>query len=184
MAFAISPSPDDELPTREDGAPFPYAFVVPSGAALFADTVTELVEQIIVGYVELPEMDAEDDPYLEARLDHLAVLAAKAQATVVATLEEEGQFVVEDLSEDTLTALFTRKDGPVLEFDEWREEIPLILFTTNYAPFSEFERPVGENIIWLNAYTERTYLDSLEKLGVGELHVRADDEIVVEADSV
>ncbi|PPG15002.1 hypothetical protein [Rathayibacter rathayi] len=175
MTFVISTDPT-EIPSRSDGSPYPATLLASFGSALFADTLTELVEQIIPDYGSLPTDDPIEDPSLEARLTSLASFANTAQAGAVAALQESDVFDISAVGEDALTALFSPKDGPVLEFERWDSGIPLILFATNYAPYTPVAPPFGEAIVWVNAHTELDFLNSLEPLGIAELHLLADGD--------
>jgi len=170
LSHAISFDPTEVL-THDDGSAFPIAFVATDGAAVFADSLGEVVNQIIDGYDALPEATLSSDERLEARIDSLAQFAGSGQAVILAALTESGELSIDDVDEDTLTALFAEKDGVVLEFDEWESDIPLLLLTRSYVPYTDVPSPAGERIVWLDARNERTYLEALELLGVGEVMV-------------
>ena len=159
----------DEIPVHYSG-PWPFVFVVPDGTAVFADTRTEIVDAVIDGYGSLPEPDGEDDPAFEARIDSLAGLGSQAQAGILAGLDD-GEDILPRLDDGKLTALFTPKDSWPIPILSWDEQIPLILLVTNFEPYTVEPAPSGERIVWLDPTTETGYLDSLAKLGVGELHV-------------
>ncbi|MDA8342412.1 MAG: hypothetical protein M0007_09350, partial [Actinomycetota bacterium] len=55
-------------------------------------------------------------------------------------------------------------EGGTVSF-EWTCPIPLVLFVTDYAPYSARPTPSG-NIIWIDPTTELTFMDSLNALGV------------------
>lgn len=165
--FIISADPH-EVPTRTSGDKFPYVFVAPTGAAIFADTLTEVVDQIIAGYNDLND-HAVGDEYFEARVSSLAQFAGTQQAELLASADE-ADFA--KLTDSAITALLSPKDGISVDLGEpgWVSDIPLLLLTTDYAPYSTAECPAGAAVVWLDPVTELTYLNSLQRLGIGELH--------------
>lgn len=155
MAHVISEDPA-EVPVREDGQSFRHVLVLACGQAVFADDLHELTGAIIDGYPE------GIDAGLEVRLESLAQIAGQSQALVMAAADT-------GFDEDELTALLADKADTALELESWNSPTPLFLMATNYAPFRPFSRPAG-NIAWVDPSNERTYLNSLAVLGVGELH--------------
>lgn len=160
---------------------YPFVFLLSvDNTAIGADTLTGICDGLIDGYSELTE-DPDGDVWLEARIDALASFADVAQALALA---EAGEEVVQSLTEDELTALMHPKLGEVLEFDAWtREDVPLLLLATNYAPYNlDVFAPDGESIVWLNGADERRFILSLEKLGLGQLHVNEAAREIAELD--
>ena len=57
--------------------------------------------------------------------------------------------------------------------DVWRSDVPLVLVTTSYAPFTDVPRPMSvegdyefvKNIIWLDPSDELRFLQSLSRIG-------------------
>jgi hypothetical protein len=74
-------------------------------------------------------------------------------------------------SEDVLT-LFTPRDEKLDEFPEWSYPVPLVLVASGYALYTATARPSG-NVLWIDPYTETTYLDGLVGAGLLELYVDA-----------
>ena len=159
----------DEIPAH-GGGPWPFIFVGPDGAAVFADTRTEIVDAMIDCYLDMLDPVSMDDQALEARLDSLASLGSQAQAGILASLADQ-EDILPALDDNKLTALFAPKDSWPIPIASWNEQIPLLLLVTNFAPYTEVPAPSGDAIIWLDPTTETSYIDSLAKLGVGELHV-------------
>lgn len=154
---------DDAIkqPEHPDGGKWLVIWVVPDGRSIFADSISEIVEEIIPGYADLD--DDEGDPHLEARVATLAHLGGQAQASILAA--EAG----ENFSEDELTAMLTPKEL-IVDIDAWNPAVPLLLLTTNYEPFTEHRAPDG-TVIWLDPVSEVTFLSALQTLGFGELYV-------------
>jgi hypothetical protein len=178
-------------PERPDGGPWPYAAVGLSGDTYFADSVTEIIEATLPGYADLKFVDDAgnvefidegNDVALVMRYDDLIGYATGLQQSIAGTAIERGDFDPTLVGEDVLTALFAERivpfEGVPLTDDandprvnlEWDLEVPLVLMTSDYVPFTERPAPTG-NIFWLDPTTELTYLRSLDRLGVMKLLV-------------
>ena len=156
-----------EVPQREDGSKYPFALIAPTTpGTVFSDSLTELDEGIIDGYDEAED----DDDALWMRVNHLATLAWQAQASTLLHEGNREDSPVRFFDEDTITAVFADKLD-ILDFDEWAVKYPLFLLTTSYAPYTQAPRPKGDWIVWLDPYTERTYLEALAHLGYCEVVV-------------
>lgn len=164
------PATAEELPAESAAFPFVLAF---NDTVVFADTRTELTAQLIEGYAEIPEGPAGDEQALVARYRSAVDIANTTQALVAARATEAGLFDTTVASEDVLTALFTAKDEKIDEMAEWTHEVPLVLVATGYAPYnaSSTPRPTG-NVVFIDPFTETTYLDSLVEAGMIEVMVR------------
>ncbi|MFC4225496.1 hypothetical protein [Lysinibacter cavernae] len=164
-------------PLSSEGKTFPYLLQLADGQSIGANNLTDLVSATIDGYNELSDViTAESDDRFMARVDSLAALAGTRQALILASAQEMTPGISEELQEAGFTALLSDKDGLVLEFESWPFDIDLILLVTNYAPYNpKVAPPTGDRIIWINPHTERTYLESLAALGVGELHASVSD---------
>lgn len=149
---------------------YPFAFLTFEPVMICASTRTGIIEGIIDGYEQLTA-DAEDnDPWLTLRFLTLARIAGNIQAVILADATEKHPELVASLSEDEMTVLLHPRDEAAPVFEEWPiAEIPLILMETSYAPYTEFPRPKGANILWVNPHTEGQFIESLEALGFGEL---------------
>ena len=55
---------------------------------------------------------------------------------------------------------------------EWPHAVPLVLSRHDYAPYGDKPRPVGENIWWINPFTERSLIQSLHRIGDIEVSYR------------
>ena len=162
-------------PTREDGASWPFALLV-GDDTVYADTRTELVAHVIPGYVDFAGDEAGDVLAFLARVDSAAGIVAEVQAVVLASATEDGDFVAEDESEIILTALLTPRGTGLIDGVEfggvWTHEVPLLLLTTDYAPFTE-SVPITGNVEYFDPSNETTYLEGLQSFGFVELFVNA-----------
>lgn len=61
----------------------------------------------------------------------------------------------------------TRYEQPAIP--EWSHNVPLVLSHHEYTPYGNKPKPRGENIWWINPYTERSLIQSLNR--IGDLHV-------------
>ncbi|MCC3292550.1 hypothetical protein [Arthrobacter sp. zg-Y1110] len=156
-----------QLPVREDGTPFPFSMATQS-AAIFADTRTELVAQLVEGYDELPEDSEGDDTAMWLRYKASVALANMHQQVVAADAANAGIFDPSVEDEDTLTTIFTDRSEKIDEIASWDRTFPLVLVASGYAPYTTTPRPAG-NILWMDPYTETTFLDSVESLGLAEV---------------
>ena len=164
----------DTMPVREDGTGFPFAMAYQDRAVL-ADSRTELVADLIKDYADLPETEEGNADAHVARFESGVHVADQFQQIIAAQRVEEGKFDTKVESEDTLTAIFTPRREKLGEIAPWNHVVPLVLISTDYAPFTEVPAPEG-NIRWVNPYTETTFLNTLNDLGVIELFISDPDE--------
>lgn len=160
----------DEWPAAAARFPFAISF---NDSAVFADTRTELTSELIEGYAEIPEGEAGDEQALIARYRSAVDIANATQGLIAGQASESGQFDQTTETEDVLTALFTEKDQKIDEIAEWNHSVPLVLVASGYAPYNSTPRPTG-NVLWLDPFTETTYLQTLAEIGLIELVVRDD----------
>lgn len=151
-------------PEHPEGRAWVVAWVTEDGGAIFADSLSDIVGEIIPGYNDLDD-DHRDDLHLQARLDLLAPLAARAQAVVLTELAYQNVH----LSEAELNAALRDKELAA-GISRWNPAEPLILMTTAYEPYTDEPRPEG-SILWIDPTNEAAFLSSLNKLGEGELWV-------------
>ncbi|MGN7187039.1 hypothetical protein [Microbacterium enclense] len=162
-------------PVHEDGSDYYAALLIPGQPSIFGDTLTEIVAETIDDYPNVSTTDPDQividsGEALLARVAMLEMQAAAVQALVVGDRGTVG-FA---FTEDELTALFASKSGTALELDKpWdSQDTPLLLVTTNYAPFTAASRPAGSSIIWLDPTNELRYLQSLATIHGGELFIK------------
>ncbi|WP_433673855.1 hypothetical protein [Microbacterium gorillae] len=137
-----------------------------SGHIAYADTVSELVDQLIDGHG-----GADEDTQLGLRVDALAHHAGQAQAVVLAAAGDASA----QLDEDALTVILHDRHSEAPVFDSWESDAPLFLMATSFAPYTDVPCPSGDTIVWLDPSTERSFLDALGAVGVAELMVRNPD---------
>lgn len=159
----------ETLPVREDGTAYPFALAWEDKAVL-ADTRTELTAELIEGYGDLPETEEGDTEALYARYRTSVQVANTLQQVLAANATEEGTFDPSLQSEDTLTAIFTDRAEKIDEISEWTNAVPLVLVATEYAPYGTAVKPAG-NVMWVDPFTETTFLDTLSEIGVVEFFV-------------
>lgn len=162
---AIVASDANQRPAHPDGRDWLVIWLSSEGGIIFADTISDVVGELVPGYNDFVDDDVDEDPYLHARIDVIAPLAAQAQALVLADLAERGL----RLSEAELNAALANKELPY-PLDKWTQDEPLVLLTTAYAPFSDVLRPAG-NVLWLDPSNETAFLAALRVLGQGSLWV-------------
>ncbi|GAA4035553.1 hypothetical protein GCM10023063_20110 [Arthrobacter methylotrophus] len=160
----------ETFPVREDGTQYPFALAW-ENRAVFAETRTELTAELIDGYAELPETEEGDTGALYARYRASVQIANTLQQVLAASAVEEGTFDPSTQSEDALTAIFTDREQKIDEIAEWtNQDVPLVLVATEYAPYSTATRPAG-NVLWVDPFTETTFLKTLSDIGIVELIV-------------
>lgn len=163
----------DTMPVREDGTPYPFCMAYQDRAVL-AESRTELVSDLVEGYADLPEGDEGNAEALVARFETAVHVVDQFQQIIAAQAVEDGKFDTKVESEENLTAIFTPRREKLGEIAPWSHVVPLVLISTDYAPFTEVPAPEG-NILWVNPYTETTFLDTLTQLGVIEFYANEAD---------
>lgn len=179
MAFAVESDQSTTVtpsPAHPENVSWPFALMV-GDDTVYADTLTELVGFVIPDYADLPLTAEGDDDAFLARVDAAVSAVALAQATVILAMEEAGDFNPETASEDVLTALLTARGTALVDGAEWdgvwSEAVPLLLVSTDYAPFTALT-PITGNVQYFDPSDERTFLASMEDLGWARLYVNAD----------
>lgn len=161
-----------ELPTREDGTPFPFSMATQS-VAVFAETRTELVAHLVEGYDKLPASGEGDDTALWLRYKASVALANMHQQILAADAANAGTFDPSVEDEDTLTTIFSDRQEKIDEISSWDRDLALVLVASGYAPYTTTPRP-GGNILWIDPYTEKTFLDGVQSLGLAEIFAAED----------
>jgi len=172
MTIAVIAPTDPSIPKRPDGDDFYAALVSPDTSSIFADTLTEIVAELIPSYdnsVTNGSPGTDTDAAFVQRLDLLAELAAHRQALIAASATNQGRH----FTEAELTALFTPKDQPAPVDGAWDDEdVPLLLLSTNYAPTTQHPLPTGDAVYVLDPSTELTFLQGFALLSGGELMIK------------
>ncbi|MGK3708581.1 hypothetical protein [Arthrobacter sp. IK3] len=161
-----------QLPVREDGTAYPFSMATQS-AAVFADTRTDLVSYLVDGYEELPADTEGDDTAMWLRYKASVALANLHQQVLAADATNAGTFDPSVETEDTLTTIFTDRSEKIDEIASWDREFPLVLVASGYAPYTTTPRPSG-NVQWLDPYTEKTFLESVQTIGLAEVFAAED----------
>jgi hypothetical protein len=154
-----------EIPQRPEGGLYRFELIFDNGGyRAYADTVTELCEQLIEGYSEL------DDDVMQAaaRIQHAVRAQVLLQAAIVAEAD------LSSCSPEEQEVLFgSRHVPPVLEV--WEADVALVLVDTYYEPLGRLPRPEGRprgggpegsNLIWIRPADEAELLESLADAGV------------------
>lgn len=149
-----------ETPRNANGALFRYAYIT-EREMVYADTVTELCSYLIPTYDQLVEA-GDDTSMLEARVENLAHRIGIAQAM---SLEQVLLQRDEALPDEVMTAVLEPKDRTPIHVDEWPlTDLPLLLLTTQYAPFTAVPRPRGAAVHFYDPRTERTFVHDTAKI--------------------
>lgn len=158
-------------PGKPDGGLWPWMLVSKMQdreGITYADTVTELVGELIDGYDDLARDSSGNDQALEARYSQALTMAAGLQAMVCRRAVDAGDLDVDAEPDETLTAFFQERTVPFVGLDGdtfWNHPVPLVLLDVDYAPFTDRDRPSG-NILWIEPSDEAAYLRSLDRLGL------------------
>lgn len=140
----------------------PIRFEWSCGERLAADSMTELVQQL------LGDSYNPDDPEaaLIERYETLVDLAGKMQAII---LSSDGVNITA-CSEEQLTVALTDKSDHV-EISAWSADFPLIVVATLYEPYTDRRRPTGDVIV-VDPHTEKSFLEAFTQLGLAILVTR------------
>lgn len=170
-SIIIEGTPEADV-AREDGSPYPYALIQGS-VTIYCDGPGDVIAHLIEGYGDIPETPEGDDQALIARVQQAIHIATFIQAAKAHDKYTEGLFDPENESEEVTTALFADRTIPVL-VDEWNHEVPLVLITTDYAPYVNANTPPKGNVWWVDPSDEALFVHSLNALGVIQVYVHED----------
>lgn len=163
---------EDNAPLTEDGEDYPY-IMVGDDSLIFAEGFGDLVAVL---FDDEDYEEASVESKLELRHDLAVAIATQAQGGVVSYLTDEGTLSPESLSEPEINLIFNSKDEPFGIDGEWSAKdttgtaIPVILVSTHYAPFTDFDQVVGEGVKYLDPTDEEAFIRSLSDIGVVELY--------------
>lgn len=167
----------DVIPPRPDGGRWPFLLISNAGF-VYADSLIDLVGHVIPGYEDVEDSYEGDVQAFILRVEAAAQIATIVQALAVRGADEdpESGFTVADASEDVLTALFSPRGVAVLPFTGvWEEEVPLVLVSADYRPYTSTELPSG-NVAFIDPTDDRLFLESLEGVGFIEVRMDADSD--------
>lgn len=160
-----NPAADEAMlaPLKDDGRSYRYCMYFNGDAeAVFADTYEELLTVLIPGYSEMDELNADI-----ARIRLAQAVAAQIQAEVLSEVDPS-TVSAEDMA--ILTAPRSQKQP---EATWWKNEIPLVVVETSYAPYTEVPRPASAlsdtvdapNLWWIRPGEDEDFLYSLHEVG-------------------
>ncbi len=155
-------------PRREDGSPYPLVGVFDRRHAWVGECAADLLGALIDGYDRLPAGVAGEPEALQLRWHHAVNVANNVQQTRTAEAANQGQLDLKQLDEADLTLLFADRANPV-DVDMWELAVPLVVLTTDYAPYSSRTPPDGR-VVWIDPSDEMRYLRSLGELGLIEFY--------------
>lgn len=167
----------EELPTRADGTPWPFA-MTSQDTAYFADTRTELLAFIIDGYDSIP-----DEKAIVARYEKAVEFANLAQAAAAAHATEQGTLELESEPEEAITTMFEDRAHTVSLASDWDHAVPLVLIATDYEPYTASLAPKG-NVMFINPHSDTTLLSSLASTGLIEFYENDEAELQDESNVV
>lgn len=157
-----------EAIARDGNTPWYAALTQSDGSTVFADTITELVQHLIPGYAPDASTAEGARDALDVRYNFSVEEAAIIQAGVIAAASGLGIFSAATTSEDDLGILFSPKDATPTGFAEWKLNVPLVLISTDYAPFTDIQAPTGQ-VQFIDPSTDLTLIKSMSAFGNFEL---------------
>lgn len=157
--FRTTNDPEAVL-TREDGSEYPVVMVL-EDETVFAGSYDDLMARFLPDYPVEQTSQEEADRADDMRFS-LLVEAGNAIQLSIANQAAERGILKEDASEALIAAVgMPRSERLDLPSGRWDiEDLPLVLLTSHYAPFSEHPAPEGA-IIWLDPTDARTTVLSL-----------------------
>lgn len=170
-------------PQSPHGVPWPYVLVLPT-VTYYSDELASLVEIFIPGYTDIQKSA---DIGFNMTVDRQALIlstslieyAGQEQNRLVEMAIKQGILKFTQPPNEVQRVLTKSKSYPfdglisedTLDY-HWDHVVPLILFATDYHPYADRPRPTGQSIIFLDASSERSFLDSMSVLGMGRFFVR------------
>lgn len=148
-----------------------------SGEQIPGSSRSDLVDTVVPGHGDLPEGEEGAAARFDLRTVALVEVAHRLQGLALSDVDTS------TLDEDALTVLFHDRGTEVVDLAEWPEDLPpLFVIASNYAPYSESPRPTGD-VVFLDAFNEKTFLDSLAAAGVVEVYeLETDDPELAEVE--
>lgn len=153
-----------------------YALLnIADGSTIEGGSRSEIVDQLIPEHGALPEGDESIQARFDLRHDYLAGVAQSAQATILAALTQEHPDAVAAFDDDVRMVLFHDRYTERVDLASWESDIPLFLVATAYEPYTEWPRPDGGSVVFLDPKDETTFLDALVAAGGAELYQMVDE---------
>lgn len=159
------------VPTRADGSEWSHVLTMRDGSTVYADSVDEVVEELIPGWADFTE-DARGD----ALIRHAADAAADAQQRRIAEAVSRGALDLSDpdaagvlfvLEADKQVSLRLETPDRPGEQADWEGPVELVLLRTSYQPHGEAP-PIGGHTVWLDPSDPASFLLSLRAAGVND----------------
>lgn len=166
MSYTIIDSTETELPVKRNGEPYLHAIDM-TGETMLADTLGECIGFFIQNYDKIAFTDEGDDEALFARAD---AAVHYANVTQQAFIEHVG--IPDGLTESERLAIVSDRSVPVEVEGNWDHDIPLVLVSTDYAPYTNLEAPTGD-VMFINPHTELSLLISGSEIGLWKFYTRA-----------
>lgn len=174
--------------THEDGSNYRWRMFYDEGRTIAdADSMSELIECLLPDYAYLQTKEER----LGARIDLAQGFQMQARAEILAGLTAEQDAALQDWEREVLTwngdgtldpygwgdgtgEIGVKSEGADWTPDVWSADVPLILMSVAYGDDSGIPAPISShgdyqdvpNIIWVRPESERTLLESLNRLGV------------------
>lgn len=143
--------------------------VLHDGSTVYADTATEVLEEMLPGYGSLDEAAQFGARTRHARRVAEFIQRLQIDRAVAAGLFDEADpqlaALVHILTTDKALSLTLELPDAPGEVADWLPVVPLLLLTTSYAPHTEYP-PIGGNVVWIDPASETGYLTSLRRTGV------------------
>jgi len=170
-------------PQSPRGAVWPYVLALPT-VTYYSDELASLVEIFIPGYTDIQKSA---DIGFNMTVDRQAFIlntslieyAGQEQNRLVDVAIKQGVLKFTQPPNEVQRVLTRSRslpfDGLISEDTldyHWDHVVPLILFATDYHPYADRPRPTGHSIIFLDASSERAFLDSMSVLGFCRFFVR------------
>lgn len=189
---------------KENGDNYNWRMFFDDGRSIAdADTLAELIDLLIPGYLDTPE-----EQRIYDRLDFARSVQTAARAAALARASQEELDALEEWElallqwEDPSGDPYGWEDGskparPAMAFsqsvedeesitgpDMWSSDVPLVLIDAHYAPYGAAAPPLSSygdfelvpNIVWLEIVDEKEFLQSLHRIGLIHFGVPAATE--------
>lgn len=155
-----------------EGEPWPFALVLADEVVL-ADHASDLVARIVDDYESIPLDETGDDKAYLLRVQEAIRAVSVVQALMLNDALSDG-FDMAILSDIELTAMLGDRTIPPVGIDRWdHDEVPLVLCTHSYAPYTADTPPAG-NVEWIDPTSEIGFLQSLSNLGLFKFLIHQD----------
>lgn len=174
----------------QTGEKYRYEMIVGGDDIAYGDTFAELCE-ILVGYdpehvregvlardqppggfdLSVPdELDTAVEVEIIARRILYAVRRAVWLQALINTEHRDDIAGMDEGSRRVING--DRYQQPAI--GEWSHNVPFVLSQHEYAPYGDKPTPLGENIWWINPYTQQTPITSLHRIGDIQVFYRKD----------